>query len=379
MKESGHRQPSGPPSSDERWQEIEELARAALARDDADRVSFLDAACPDDPWLRDKALELVRTYDRAGPSAGTVLLRPDFVPPPAIRVEPGDVLGPYRLLELIGEGAMAKVYRASRRDGAAEGSEERLVAVKVAQHGLDLSVSVRLFQVESEILGRLDHPNVLRFVADGTLDDGRPYIVAEFVDGLPIDRYCDRHELDLDGRLEVFRQACAAVEHVHRHQVVHRDIKPRNLLVTNDGVAKLVDFGIAVPLEAGSAAPGPPTERPMTPPYASPEQVRGREITARSDVYSLGVVLYELTTGRLPYGDRESVLGPREMARLLDRGDPPRPSAAAGSSETGRRLRGELDEVILRALAKQPEKRTESAEKLAEDLRAARPPTPDRR
>jgi non-specific serine/threonine protein kinase/serine/threonine-protein kinase len=352
------------PASDERRNDVEELARNTLERAAADRAAFLEAACPDDPGLRDKARELVQAYERTGPSRRTVLSRPPFAPPPAVKVGPGDALGPFLLLDRIGEGAMAAVYRASHQDAGA------VVAVKVAQRGL-VAGHQRLFQVEAQILRLLDHPNVLRFVDDGTLDDGRPYIVAEYVDGLPIDQFCDRWELGLDRRLDLFRQACAAVEHVHRHGVVHRDVKPRNLLVTRGGVAKLVDFGIALPLAGGSAASGPPTERPMTPQYASPEQVRGGEITARSDVYSLGVVLYKLLTGRLPHGDAEAVLGPREMARLFDGGRPRRPSEAAASEDMRRRLAGGLDEVVLRALAERPEERQVSAEALAAEIRAA--------
>ena len=378
-------QPDKQQPSEERWRDIEELARTALEHDAAERTAFLDAACPDDSGMRARVRELVDAYERAGHSRQTVLSRPAFVPPPAVEVEPGHHLGPYRILDLIGKGAMAAVFRATRRGG-----EASTVAVKIARHGFELALHQRLFQVESEILRLLDHPNVLRFVDDGRLDDGRPYIVMEYIDGLPIDRYCDRWHLGLDGRLELFRQACAAVDHVHRHRVVHRDIKPRNLLVTSDGVAKLVDFGIALPLEEGTAAPGPPTERPMTPQYASPEQVRGRKITTRSDVYSLGVVLYKLLTGRLPHGEADTVLGPREMARLLDAGPPPRPSEAAGAAQLSRRLEGGLDEVVLRALAQHPEDRHVSAEELARDLvltlgsqaaepRASDPPTADRR
>ena len=339
------------------------MARGALKLAAGERDAYLDRACGDDDVARRKAAELVEAYELSRRARGTVLSRRAFVPPPAVEIGPGSAIGSYVVDERIGEGGMAIVYRASRQGDAAS-----KVAVKVAQRGFDVACLAHHFETETTILERLDHPNVIGILDGGNLDDGRPYLVVEYVAGLAITRYCDQRLLGLGDRLELFRQFCSAVDHVHRRRVVHRDIKPANLLVTPAGVPKLVDFGIALLLEGESAAPGSSTERPMTPQYASPEQVRGREITRRSDVYSLGVVLYELLTGRRPYGDDAEILGPREMARLLDERQPRPPSEVAAVEQMRQRLEEGLDGVVLRALAQEPEQRYDSAEELSEEL-----------
>lgn len=359
----------------DRWQKVEDLARSALEREPAERAAFLDAVCRDEPQLRLKVDELVTVYETAGGSESTVLSRPGFVPPPVVELEPGDTVGPYRLLERTAKGSMATIYRASRDD------RPGVVAVKVARRGFDVACLTQLFQNERDVLERLDHPYVSRLHGGGTLDDGRPYVVVEFVEGLPIHRYCTRsgfprrgtnEGLPVAARLELFRQVCEAVRHLHERGVVHRDIKPVNVLVRRDGVPKLLDFGIAVHLrrDSGGRTIGTspsPIDHLMTPQYASPEQVRGGEITPLSDVYSLGVLLYELLTGRLPYGGRG--LGPREMARLLDGQEPPPPSAVAECAEVRRLLKGDLDAVVLEAIAQKPDQRPSSADQLAEHVR----------
>ena len=364
----------------ERWQQVEALARSALERGTGERCAYLEGACRGDAALRREVEDRIAMYELAGRSQDTVLPRPSFEPPPVVELDAGHSLGPYRLLRRIGRGSMATVFLAERISGPRQQGRELSVAVKVAERGFD---SVRLaacFRAEQQALGRLDHPNIARLHDRGQLDDGRPYTVMEYVDGEPIDEHCDRLRLPIDGGLELFRQVCAVVHYAHCNRVVHRDIKPTNVLVTRRGVPKLLDFGIALDLTGESAEPAAPAERPMTPLYASPEQVRGQRVSHLSDVYSLGVLLYRLLTGRLPYGDE--LRGPREMAQLLDGGDPPPPSAVAAKlgapvsrlrglepEELRRRLAAGLDAIVLKALAQPPELRHASAEQLAEEIR----------
>ncbi len=193
---------------------------------------------------------------------------------------------------------------------------------------MDTEAVLRRFRNERQILASLDHPNIARLLDGGTTEDGLPYFVMEYVEGVPIDEYCDRQALDVTGRLQLFRQVCAAVSYAHRRAVIHRDLKPSNILVGSDGVPKLLDFGIAKLLQAGERRESPATmleQRVMTPEYASPEQVRGEPVTTASDVYSLGVVLYRLLTGRLPY--RLEAQSADDMARTIGQTEPQRPSA----------------------------------------------------
>lgn len=346
---------------EERWRRIEALARAVFEREAGGRAALLDAACGGDAALRRDVEERVATYERAR-SEGTVLSRPAFQPPPAVELEPGRRLGPYRILRQIGAGSMATVYLAAVADGR-PGEPERTVAVKVARREFGAERLARLFRAERQALARLRHPNIARLHGDGTLEDGRPYMVFEHVDGNPIDEHCERRRLSVRDRLELFCQVCAAVHYAHENGVVHRDVKPTNVLVTSGGTPKLLDFGIALHAEGIDSAAE--DERPMTPPYASPEQILGREITPLSDVYSLGVLLFRLLTGRLPYGDEAR--GPREMARLLGERPPP-PSGVAAAPDLRRLLAGDLDAIVLKALAHLPEHRHPSAAAFAGSL-----------
>ncbi len=290
----------------------------------------------------------------------------------------GTRIGPYRILEPVGRGGMATVYLAARRDGELS----KRVAIKVMSGRCEAGLAGR-FRSERQVLADLDHPNVARFLDGGTAEDGRPYLVMEFVDGLPIDEHCDSRQLSVAERLELLEAVCRAVDHAHRHHVVHRDIKPRNILVTGDGVVKLLDFGIAKllpprthldPVDATCTG-----LQPMTPGYASPEQICGEDVTPASDVYALGLLAYKLLTDRLPFGEPS---GPKEgrggygapglldwrlrqMERLL-RGDlPVGPSAAV----TGRKVDRDLDAIVLKALALEPRERYASAAALADDIR----------
>ena len=303
--------------------------------------------------------------ERLSPASGSGEWQPDWV-------------GPYRLVRELGRGGMGAVYLAERSD------EEfvQQVALKMVAGAASRELR-RRFLHERQILAGLDHPAIARLLDAGTTDAGVPYLVMEYVDGIPIDDYCDGHGLDLKQRLDLFARVCGAVDYAHRNLVVHRDLKPGNILVTPEGEPKLLDFGIAK-LLAEEGGENPEITRlnrvPLTPAYASPEQIRGDAITTASDVYSLGVVLYQLLTGRKPY--RLSGRPAAEIERVVCGETPPRPSTivtqpAEGGAERGpalerrklaRELAEDLDNVVLKALAKLPEERYGSAADLAEDL-----------
>ena len=298
-------------------------------------------------------------------------------------------VGPYKLLRELGRGGMGTVWLAARAD---EQFEKR-VALKVVRSA-DSDEVIRYFRRERQILAGLEHPHIARLLDGGTTDEGLPYFVMEHVEGVPIDRYCDEHKLSIPERLKLFEGVCSAVQHAHRSLVVHRDLKPGNILVTEDGIPKLLDFGIAKLLNPGVAGGGASeTVLAMTPDYASPEQVRGRAITTATDVYSLGVILYELLTGQRPYRVRshEHV----EVLKAVCEVEPERPSTAVGRTgerrqpdgttlittpeEAGRlrhetpqrlkkRLKGDLDAIVLAALQKDPVQRYPSVEALARDI-----------
>ncbi|MGZ3480026.1 MAG: tetratricopeptide repeat protein [Myxococcaceae bacterium] len=299
-------------------------------------------------------------------------------------------IGPYRLLKELGHGGMGTVFLAVRAD---EQFEKR-VALKVVR-GSDSEEVIRFFRRERQILAGLEHPNIARLLDGGTTDDGLPYFVMEHVEGEPIDRYCDARKLSIPERLELFEGACSAVQYAHQSLVVHRDLKPGNILVTGEGIPKLLDFGIAKLLNPGVAGVGSgETIVAMTPEYASPEQVRGRALTTATDIYSLGVILYELLTGQRPY--RVKSTAHIEVLKAVCEEEPQRPSTAVGRTgerrqpdgttvsttpeEMGRlrddspqrlkkRLQGDLDAIVLAALQKEPTQRYASVEALSADIR----------
>ena len=264
---------------------------------------------------------------------------------------------------------MSAVYLATRADDA----YSKKVAVKVVRHGGDLFGLKQRFRAERQILASLDHPGIARLLDGGTMPDGRPYLVMEHIEGAPLDRYCDERGLGVDARVDLFRQVCAAVQYAHQNLVVHRDLKPSNILVTGDGVPRLLDFGIAKLLDDAAAPAGDPTltgQRLMTPQYASPEQVRGGPITTATDVYSLGVVFYQLLAGRLPYPSGATTAG--ELERAVMEHDPLPPSAVVDEPKARRKLRGDLDNIVMTALRKEPQRRYATVGLLAEDLRRYR-------
>ena len=349
-----------------------DLFADALERDGAERAGFLDRECAGDAALRAEVDSLLAAH---GPARNLFRNAPRLPSPlpagdPARPADPaGTLFGPYRVLRLLAEGGMGEVLLAERTD--AEFTKQ--VAIKRIRPGLGTREILERFRQERQLLADLEHPHIARLLDGGSTSDGLPYLVMEYVDGVPLDRWCDERALSLEERIRLFLRVCDAVHFAHRNLVVHRDLKPSNILVDGAGQPKLLDFGIAkvlAPTAGAEAADGAPRTvfRALTPRYASPEQIRGERITTSTDVYSLGVLLYELLAGRSPYRSA----GAGGLERAVCEETPTRPSRAASEGEEPRRahrLRGDLDTIVLRALAKDPERRYASAEDLAADLR----------
>ena len=347
-----------------RFREIDALFREALEVPTEKRRRWLDEAT-EDPELRAGVLRLLEADQAAGAFLQEPLDDEPGAPPPSR-------LGPYRIVERIGRGGMGEVYLAERADA----TFERRVAIKVLRSDLLGPEPLKRMRRERRTLARLEHPSIARLYDAGTAPDGRPYLVLEYVEGLPIDRYCRANELPLDARLRLFRRVCDAVAFSHRHLLVHRDLKPSNIVVTPEGLAKLLDFGIAKAIDED----GPTATltlagmRPMTPSFASPEQMRGEPLTVATDVYSLGVLLCLLLTGRLPYPVDSTT--PARLERAICDEPPESPSVLATETRPGaepppfspRALRGDLDNIVLTALRKEPERRYPSAEALGDDV-----------
>ncbi len=367
-----------------RWNRLEALCAAALDHAPADRARYLDRECDGDAELRRDAERLLEQLESDPSFLERPLVDLSDLAPSATDAAVPDQIGPYRLQRLLGRGGMGDVYLATHE---AE-DVRRTVAVKVIRPGRDTNEVLRRFRLERRILAGLDHPNIARLQDAGATPDGRPYFVMEYVEGLPIDAYCDDHRLAIERRLELMQVACAAVQHAHQNLVVHRDLKPTNILVGQDGAPKLLDFGIGKVLgDAGTFGTAVETRsdvRPLTPAYAAPEQLTDRPITTATDIHGLGVLLYELLTGRHPFVTGGETV--REIERRVADTDPTAPSAALRAAERDvaravsarratdpwqlrRRLAGDLDNIVLKALRKEPERRYASAAALAEDLR----------
>jgi len=384
----------------ERWRRMEELYHAAMEREEDQRAAFLRRSCAGDQDLCGEVESLI-AYARQ--SAGIIdqpaiemvaaAMAEDIKARDANKTDKmiGARIAQYRIVGKLGDGGMGDVYRAVRADDA----YNKHVALKLIRSDRDSSFFINRFRNERQILASLDHPNIARLYDGGTSNDGAPYFVMELIEGEPIIAFCDHRRLSTTERLRLFLQVCSAVQYAHRRLIIHRDIKPDNILVTAEGVTRLMDFGIAKILEA-DADPGEPDltvtgPRAFTPGYASPEQIKGEPITTASDVYSLGVVLYELLTGRSPY--RTANRAQHEMARAICDTEAEKPSTAVtrldrtatgncaatmltntsavrdGSPEKlKRRLRGDLDNILLMALRKEPERRYASVEKLSGDI-----------
>lgn len=347
----------------ERWQRVKEIFAQAELRPPEERAALVDELCGGDADMRREVESLLESSGETwslldGPAVSPTELLAAARALSDLRA--GSRLGPYEIVSEIGRGGMGTVYRGQRVDG----HFQQTVAIKLLRRGMDTDAIVERFVKEREILARLHHPNIAQLYDGGASETGLPYFVMENVEGEPLLVYCDRRKLSSSQRLALFRGVCAAVHYAHQNLIVHRDIKPSNILVTADGVVKLLDFGIAKildpaaePLAADLTATG---LRAMTPDYASPEQLQGGAVTTATDVYSLGVVLYELLTGERPYKVRTG--GVEELARVVSEEEPARPSTIRP------KLKGDLDNIVLMAMRKDPLRRYASAEQLSDDI-----------
>ncbi|MFN7932056.1 MAG: serine/threonine-protein kinase [Bryobacteraceae bacterium] len=357
--------------SADRWLRMQELFHAASELTGPARAAYLDQWCPDDPVLRQE-VEALLTSDEdedlveksVRQAASQVLEERDDATQ--------ERLGPFRILRKLASGGMGSVFLAARDDD----QYHQQVAIKLIRYGLNREDILRRFRAERQILANLAHANIARLLDGGVTAEGLPYLVMEFVDGLTIDAYCRDKNLPIKSRLRLFLTVCEAVQSAHSSLVVHRDIKPANILVTADGVVKLLDFGIAKILHQGTQPEEPAltraTDRVMTPEYASPEQIRGEPVTTATDVYALGVLLYELLAGQRPF--RLDNTSAAEAERIICESDPDKPSTAAGKLTTdghtlSRQLSGDLDNIVRMAMRKEASRRYPSAGALAEDIR----------
>ncbi len=387
------------------WRKLKTAFHGALELEPEKRAAFLDQSCDGDQALRLRVDRLLAVHD----DTGDFMASPALVDAGVIATEKyaerdgaqtlvGQRIGPYEVSREIGRGGMGTVFLAVRADD----QYRKRVAIKLVNRGMDTDTILRRFMMERQILANLEHSNIAGLFEGGSTTDGLPYFVMEYVEGDPIDEYCKAQGFTIRQRLELFRHVCGALHYAHQNLVVHRDIKPSNILVTAEGIPKLLDFGIAKLLSFDWSLTGDATVsmlRLMTPAYASPEQLRGLPITTVSDVYSLGVVLYELLSGQHPYHSTSRV--PAEMAQVILREEPEKPSTVGSRQKAvGRKkgtddheqrttdngqltgkansksetrnpkfLRGDLDNIVLKALRKEPERRYASVQEFSEDIR----------
>ena len=384
--------------TDPQFERLEKLFRAAQLHPVDERQEFVDSVCGDDPELKRELEALIQAHDEAVESEflGEVARESviDWIDDGGKAEDTwiGRQIGPYTIVKTIGQGGMGNVFMAERRE-----PYRQLVAIKLLRESVQSEESVRRFDMERQILASLSHPNIAQLLDGGKTEDEVPYLVLEYVEGVALTEYCDAHRLDLQKRLRLFLTVCRAVQYAHQNLIIHRDLKPSNILVMASGEIKLLDFGIAKlinPQLANLAAPVTRTEfRVMTPEYASPEQIRSEPLSTATDVYALGVVLYELLTGHKPY--RLDQRAPHEMARIVCEQDPQRPSVVVAREETlvsgdgtekridpeevaaardltvgrlQRSIKGDLDNIVLKALRKEAALRYGSAENLAIDV-----------
>ncbi len=361
----------------DRWQQVQSILSGAIELPEERQGDYIKESCGDDASLYLQVQELLEAHRKAN----------TFIEHPAIHGFPTDwpdgligaQFGAYKLVERIGEGGMGAVYRAERSDG----QFTQQVAVKLVRPGLGSQELLRRLRGERQILASLNHKNIARLLDGGVSADGQPFVVMEYIRGTRITEYCEKLALTNEQRLRLFQEICSAVSYAHQHLIVHRDIKPGNILVAEDGAPKLLDFGIAKILGPPSASGDDRTLtqlNPLTPDYASPEQLRGEAITTATDVYSLGVLLYELLTSQKPYKLKDKT--PLEAMKLVCDTDPERPSTVVSSQRTakGQSVRADissdLDAIVLKAMRKEPAQRYASVDKLSEDIGnflAARP------
>jgi serine/threonine protein kinase len=386
----------------ERWAQIRRIFDGAVERPEVDRAAYLRVTCARDDELRREVESLLSSHESAG----------DFLDKPAANIPavsgttrtlvsssvdlpeypPGYRVGPYELQKCIGRGGMGSVWLATRFDS----DFKKKVAIKLVKRGMDTQEILRRFRLERQVLAGLTHSNIAALIDGGSTPDGLPYLVMEYVEGIRIDRYCEKHKSTITERLKLFRDVCAAVQYAHGNLVVHRDLKAGNILVTAEGIPKLLDFGIAKLIRTEfstlAAAETRPELRPMTLDYASPEQVRGEPITTATDVYSLGVLLYKLLTGKSPYGP--GARSDSALRKAICEQEPLKPSAVVLSDEKAvipqatqkidvseeetrdkarrrlkKKLAGDLDMIVLMALRKDALRRYASVEQFSEDIR----------
>jgi serine/threonine protein kinase len=390
------------------WDRVKELFQAALELEPPQRAAFLAENCHDDQ-IQKEVEKLLSDYQEAGSflnepvlyrlwegrtTEGSLdskdLCAPFTTASETEVIEPmtGRRLGAYKIVRRIGHGGMAAVFLATRADD----EYQKQVAIKLVQPGLASLDLLSRFRNERQTLADLDHPNIVKLLDGGSTPEGSPFLVMDYVQGAPNDDYCDRHKLHVDDRLRLFSKVCEAVHYAHQKSIVHRDLKPSNILVTNDGTPKVLDFGIAKVLSPQTPAQTltltQTSTRCMTPAYASPEQMRGKPVTTATDIYSLGVVLYELLSGHRPYRLKENT--PAEIERAICEQEPEAPSMAVSrvkAEMTGRKtpelvsetrkgppeklrrqLRGDLDNIVLKALQKEPARRYASVEEFSQDI-----------
>jgi serine/threonine-protein kinase len=349
----------------ERWRRVEEVLDVALASDGDDWSALLDEKCAGDPALRLEVTALLdrvttaRRYLELPPAASAAALIAEARELEAGISYEGRRIGAYRIVREIGRGGMSRVYLAERADGVFA----QTVALKLLRANLDTEIDRSRFRAERQILATLNHANIARLLDGGVTDEGLPYLVLEHVEGEPIDRYCETRRCTVPERLALFATAARATQYAHTSLVVHRDLKPSNIYVARDGTIKLLDFGLAKLLRPDPAAPSLTTrvgQRWMTPEYAAPEQIRGDFVTTLADVYQLGVVLYELLAGRLPFAAHAR--STHELEDAVLHVEPPPPSTIRPA------LAGDLDAVVMKALSKEPEQRYASPMAMVEDL-----------
>jgi len=355
---------------DATWARVSDLFHRLVDLDPAERARILDEECADESAIRSEVERLIAADASAASAAASgvsdvvaqAMGALDVLPHP----RPGDRLGPYELMETIGAGGMGTVYLARRADEAYRGT----VAIKILTDIADPDWAARM-RDERHILASLTHPGIARLIDGGETPEGQPYLVMEHVDGVPLDVHAASHDLLIEDRLRLFLQVCDAVDYAHGRLVVHRDLKPANILVDGEGRPRLLDFGIATLLDAGEGREARTRTglRPMTPRYASPEQVRGERVTTATDVYSLGVILYQQLTGSFPLPPAART--PREIESAILDAEPEPPSRRAASSPDAGSATGiapDLDTIVLKALAKEPARRYASVQALADDL-----------
>lgn len=347
------------------WKRIESLFHEAMEIGDPTlRDAYLREQCGADAELLAEVRSLVASGVATGGTEAGASAFAGAIGQVAASLQSGggtarQRIGPYRIEQKLGEGGMGAVYLAVRDDD----QYRKKVAVKLIRRGLDAPWLIERFRHERQILASLEHPHIARLLDGGNTEDGLPYLVMEFVEGEPITRYCETRKLGVTDRIRMFRQVCDAVAYAHRNLVIHRDLKPANILATAEGGPRLLDFGTAKLTSSTEESPSHTVAPMMTPDYASPEQVRGEPVTTASDVYSLGVILYELLCGRKPYETQGNAA--LALERVIT-GDEPKPPSSVSQK---RELRGDLDRIVLKAMHREPARRYSSVDQLSEDLR----------